>query len=1115
MKLEEYNQLLQEKFWQAYNHAARAKENGYDPEKKPESIISFSQAETIEKLLGLKGFKDRFEELKKTLPPLEIPFKIAEDIILGRFGHFPEEKAAELALKAALASLTPPGTTAAPIEGIEKVLIKKNSDNTRYLAVYFSGPMRSAGGTEQALSIILADFIRRTLKLDRYKPTREEVARYIEELRLYERGKNRFQYKVAKNQIAEVIENLPIEITGPPSEDVEVVIYRDLPRVETNRLRGGALRIINDGIIGRVKKFESIINKLNISGWSWISRIEVESTKSEYLKEVLIGRPFFSSSEAFGGFRIRYGRARNTGLMAVGIHPMSMKVLQGFLSIGSQLRIDRPGKSAIVMPVDSIMPPIVKTKDGSIHLVDSEERLRKVKGNISKILFLGDILISIGDYIEGNSPLDRTGYTEEQWAAELEAVLRERGRSIRNLPLDEAFLKRLVEDPFSKIDFRTALQISIALEVPLHPCFYFFLENLSGREILHVVECFREAEVKGETVNVPMKDPSLAEEFEKMCLPSQRGEGVIRVEKTHAEFFLYLSKLPMPKTDLDKNAIEYLNGFLNFRIKPKGGAFISARLGRPEAAKLREMDPPSHVLFPVGTEGGPKRSIVSASSRKNILVNICNRYCEKCDLHTFYFHCPQCKSPTVATYYCTRCKNYSKSEKCEKCGGEGVPYHMKSIPLEKILNDVEKKLGIKIDTELKGVKGLMNENRVPEPLEKGVLRAKYDLTIYKDGTIRFDATNAPLTAFKPREIGTPIDVLRELGYDTDVEGLSLVSEDQLLYLYPQDVILPREMGDTLVRIANFIDDELRLLYGAEPFYNVKKKEDLIGHLVLGISPHTLGAIVGRIIGYTDSQVVFAHPFWHQAKRRDCDGDGDSIILLLDALLNFSKHYVPETAGGLMDTPLIIMPILKPDEIDDQVYNMEDVKKYNADVYSLAWQGVKPKELEGCINLVRSSNPNIAWTHNTSSIVDGVSKNVYSTIGSIDRKLRLQLEITSVLAGVDEKDFIENLLNSHLLKDISGNIRTFFTQKFRCKRCGKKLRRIPLSSKCTSCGGELSPTVYVGGVKKYLALGKKVLTLFSLDPYFSSNIELLEKELSLLMTKEDNKLIAQKRLKQYF
>ncbi|MEM2351103.1 MAG: DNA polymerase II large subunit [Thermoproteota archaeon] len=1115
MRLEDYNRFLQEQFWKAYDHAANAKENGYDPEKKPESIISFSQAETIEKLLGLKGFKDRFEELKKTLPPLEIPFKIAEDIILGRFGSFPEEKAAELALKAALASLTPPGTTAAPIEGIERVLIKRNNDNTRYLAVYFSGPMRSAGGTEQALSIILADFIRRILKLDRYKPTQEEVARYIEELRLYERGKNRFQYKVAKTQIAEVIENLPIEITGPPSEDVEVVIYRDLPRVETNRLRGGALRIINDGIIGRVKKFESIINKLNISGWSWISKIEVESTKSEYLKEVLIGRPFFSSSESFGGFRVRYGRARNTGLMAVGIHPMSMRVLQGFLSVGSQLRIDRPGKSAIVMPVDSIMPPIVKTKDGSIHIVDTEEKFREVQGNILKILFLGDMLISIGDYIEGNTPLDKTGYTEEQWAAELEAALQEKVDSIKNLPLDTGVLKVLVENPFLKLDFGTFLQISIALEVPLHPRFYFFLENLSGRELLHVIECFREARLDEEATYVPIKDDSLVVEFEKMCLPSKVDGNFIRVEKTYAEFFIYLSKLTLPKIGLERNAIDYLNSFLNFRVKPKGGAFISARLGRPEAAKLREMDPPSHVLFPVGLEGGSKRNIVLAASKKNILVNICNRYCEKCDTYTFYFHCPKCKSPTLAIYYCSKCDSYSRSEDCEKCGGKRTPYDAKSIDIDRILAEVEEKLGIKIGSELKGVKRLMNRYMVPEPIEKGVLRAKYGLTIYKDGTIRFDATNAPLTAFKPREIGTPIEVLRKLGYDTDVEGKPLANEDQLLYLYPQDVILPIEMGNTLVRIANFIDDELRLLYNAEPFYKAGKKEDLIGHLVLGISPHTLGAIVGRIIGYTDSQVVFAHPFWHQAKRRDCDGDGDSIILLLDALLNFSKHYVPETAGGLMDTPLIIIPVLKPDEIDDQVYNMEDAKKYSLEVYSLAWQNVKPKEIEGHINLVKNNNPNIAWTHNTTNIVDGVRKNVYSTIESIDRKLKLQLEITSVLAGVNEREFIENLLNSHLLKDISGNIRAFFTQKFRCKKCGKKFRRLLLSSKCTSCGGELSPTVYVSSVKKYLMLGKKILSRLPLDSYFLSNVELLEKELSLLITKEDSKLLAQRRLKQYF
>lgn len=1115
MSIGEYNQFLQEKFWEVYKYAVYAKENGYDPEKKPESIISFSQAETIEQILGLKGFKERFEELKKTLPPIEIPFKIAEDIILGRFGSFSVEKAAELALKAALASLTPPGTTAAPIEGIEKVLVKKNPDNTRYLAVYFSGPMRSAGGTEQALSIILADFIRRVLKLDKYKPTKEEVSRYIEELRLYERGKNRFQYKVAKDQIAEVIENLPVEITGPPSEETEVVIYRDLPRVETNRLRGGALRIINDGIIGRVKKFESIINKLNISGWSWISRIEVESTKSEYLKEVLIGRPFFSSSESFGGFRIRYGRARNTGLMAMGIHPMAMELLRGFLSIGSQLRIDRPGKSAIVMPVDAIMPPIVRTKDGSVHLVEDYDKLKTIQNDISKILFLGDILISVGDYIEGNTPLDRVGYTEEQWAAELEAALKDKGSKIKSLPLEADSLWKIVNNPFINIDFGTALQISLALDVPLNPTFYFFIENLSASELLHVVECFKKAKAEEDHVTVPVEDNVLLNELEKTCLPFEVENGYIRLSKIHAEFLVYLSRCTLPPAGSERNSIDYLNSVLQFKIKPKKGAFISARLGRPEAAKLREMHPPSHVLFPVGLEGGPKRNIVAAATRGSIVVNICNRYCEKCNQLTFYLHCPQCKSATVPVYYCAKCNSYSKFEECERCRSKCNPFHATNIPLQNILKDVEKLLGITIGSEVKGVKGLMNKNKIPEPVEKGILRAKHGLTIYKDGTIRFDATNAPLTAFKPEEIGVSVEVLKKLGYDRDVDGNLLIEGSQLLHLYPQDVVLPKEMGDSLVEVASFIDEELRLFYHVEPYYNIRTREDLVGHLILGISPHTLGAIVGRIIGFTDSQVVFAHPFWHQAKRRDCDGDGDSIILLLDAFLNFSRHYVPDAAGGLMDTPLIIMPILRPDEIDDQVYNMENMTRYGKDVYLLAEQGAKPKELLDKMRLVGKDDLNIAWSHGTSSIVKGVKRNVYSTLGSMEKKLKLQLEVTSLLTGIDKKDFAENLLNSHLLKDISGNIKTFHIQKFRCKKCGKKFRRLPLVSRCTSCGGELLPTVYISGVKKYLMLGKKVLASYSLDPYFSSSLELLEKELSLFLTKEDNVSLTQRKLKQYF
>ena len=76
-----------------------------------------------------------------------------------------------------------------------------------------------------------------------------------------------------------------------------------------------------------------------------------------------------------------------------------------------------------------------------------------------------------------------------------------------------------------------------------------------------------------------------------------------------------------------------------------------------------------------------------------------------------------------------------------------------------------------VPEDVKGVRGLTNATRTPEPIEKGLLRAKHDVSVFKDGTIRFDATNAPLTHFNPAEIGVDVGRLRELGYEHDIEAV--------------------------------------------------------------------------------------------------------------------------------------------------------------------------------------------------------------------------------------------------------------------------------------------------------------------------------------------------------
>ena len=87
-----------------------------------------------------------------------------------------------------------------------------------------------------------------------------------------------------------------------------------------------------------------------------------------------------------------------------------------------------------------------------------------------------------------------------------------------------------------------------------------------------------------------------------------------------------------------------------------------------------------------------------------------------------------------------------------------------------------------------------------------MLRAKHRLSVFKDGTIRYDMTDLPLTHFIPREIGTDLDVLRGLGYTHDMHGESLESEEQVVELKVQDLIVSHSCGDYMLKVAQFVDD---------------------------------------------------------------------------------------------------------------------------------------------------------------------------------------------------------------------------------------------------------------------------------------------------------------------
>ncbi|MBS7659423.1 DNA polymerase II large subunit, partial [Candidatus Bathyarchaeota archaeon] len=939
------------------------------------------------------------------------------------------------------------------------------------------------------------------------------ISRFIEEIRLYERSVSRFQYHVSDEELRKALQWLPVEVTGTETDPVEVSSYRNLPRIETNRVRGGALRVVNDGIVGRASKVLAIVEKLGIKGWEWLKDIRKMSEKksASFMEDVVAGRPIFSFPSKKGGFRLRYGRSRNTGLTAVGIHPATMLVLQGFIAAGTQLRLELPGKGGVALPVDYIEPPIVKLKNGSVVKV-SIDNFNLIKDDIEQILFLGDILVSFGDFLYQGRSLSPSGYVEEWWVQDLGRKISvsfggnlKRVAEITGIPEDR--LRELLSDPYiNKPNWAEALSLAKNLGIPLHPAFTFFWTNLEGvEEFKDLRKWLFNSELiiadKNVIKIIGNLDDNVKRSLEKICVPHRLDRNKIVIDGDNASAFAFCLGYECKEADLSAtnvlDAIRIITGVL---VKDKAPTFVGARMGRPEKAKRREMAPLVHVLFPTGLAGGFKRDIVEASKKGTVYVDIIRRKCPSCGCVTISIKCPSCNSDTVIEKNCPRCGKTFTNNVCPLCKRPGIPYERRAVNIRELLERACNRLGVSIPKILKGVKGLTNESKVPEILEKGILRVKYDLSVYKDGTIRFDATNAPLTHFKPREIGVSIEKLKSLGYTHDIYGKPLEDSEQICELKIQDVVIPIKCAEYFVRVSNFVDELLVKVYNLQPYYNVKSIHDLVGHLIVGLAPHTSVGVLGRIIGFTNLNLCYAHPIWHSAKRRDCDGDEDALMLALDMFLNFSREYLPAQIGGIMDAPLLLIPIVNPKEVQRQAHDLDVGKGYPLEFYEKAAEMEEAKRMSQIIDLVEhrlgteAQFEGYCFTTPVSDINAANPETAYKKFRTMIDKLRGQLTLAEKIQAVEARKVALKVLTTHFLRDITGNLRAFATQGFRCKSCNKRFRRPPLKGNCPFCGGQLSLTVHKGNIEKYLNAAEQIIKAYNLPKYYAQRISLVKDEL---------------------
>jgi DNA polymerase II large subunit len=1146
---ENYQKTILKKVQSSLQIASQARKAGIDVADIVEPKIAYDLADRVAKMHDL-DIADRLRLLLSQTTKEKAALKIAEEIAAGEYGTGDVQTRLDSAVRVSLAVVTE-GVTVAPLQGISDVRLKRNADGSQYLSISFAGPIRSAGGTEAALTMLIADHARKVAGLAKYVANSfdDETARFVEELRIYEREVGSFQFKVLDEDVVKCISSLPVELDGVDTDPVEVVGHKGMKRISTDRVRGGALRVMNDGLIGRSRKLLKLVETLKLEGWDWLrdlkGAVQAASTDDDdavhhRMSEVITGRPVLSMAKKLGGFRLRYGRCCNTGFATVGIHPAVPALLNYAIVAGTQFKMDTPGKASTLAFVDTIEPPLVRLKDGRVTKVPTVEAAEKIRPEVEKILYLGDILISYGDFLENNATLLPASYVEEIWCRQLRSILASSADIDNTLP--RARLVHLCEHPLQPPSVKEAFEISLKLGMPLHPRYSFYWDAITVEELVYLKQRLGDMQ----TGLTAAADPKLKDILERLGVmhsivddnvvgaasgsaavsteasseskgeknDSDSGASVktktkIVIDDPDQQFSLARLLLPLPSSPVAidaKDSIEFISKSSGIQVKPKFASSIAIRVGRPEKAAERKMKPPVHVLFPVGIKGGASRDILKACKQEPFYAEIANRFCDTCGVASIGTHCRRCGAYAPLRSLCIACRQQVDSDnRCPRCGREGKTFSPVMYPLKAELDAAQRRVGFAARDPFKGVRSLMSKDRASEPLEKGLLRQKYDLHAFKDGTIRFDATNEPLTHFKPSWIMTSVKKLRELGYTRDYLGNELESPDQLVELLLQDVVIPMDSASHLLRVAKFVDEELVKLYGLEPFYNATTIEDLIGHTMVGLAPHTSVGIVGRIIGFTNSQVCLASPIWHSAKRRDCDGDADSLMLLMDTFLNFSFDFLPDKIGGLMDAPLLVQPVVLPHEVQRQAHNVDVAPSYPLEFYEATWKQSKAGDISSAnmIDIVKNRIGtdrqffDYGFTHFTGILTTSVQHSAYSTLSKMEEKLKMQIDTARLIKAVDPDEVAAMVLTTHILPDIMGNMRSYSSQGFRCTSCGEKYRRMPLMGHCTKCGKDLIPTVTRGSVEKYLGIALNICGQFKVNDYLKSRVNSLAGELKLI------------------
>ena len=261
--VEGYFEKISEAVKKEYEVANAARAKGLDPEDHVEIPLAMTMAEksvglisTVYPDLPIQEITKRMLELEEEFGQLDtsVSFVIAREIAEEKFCKFKDQlEAIDAGIRVGFAYITL-GVVASPIEGYTGLNIGKTRDGKNYFIASFSGPIRSAGTTATCVVLMLIDYLRDHFGYAKYDPSEQEVKRYVTENIDYHERVTNLQYFPTEEGMTFLAKNLPIQISGDPTERREVFNYKDLARVLTNFIRGGMCLTFSEGLAKKAGK---------------------------------------------------------------------------------------------------------------------------------------------------------------------------------------------------------------------------------------------------------------------------------------------------------------------------------------------------------------------------------------------------------------------------------------------------------------------------------------------------------------------------------------------------------------------------------------------------------------------------------------------------------------------------------------------------------------------------------------------------------------------------------------------------------------------------------------------------------------------------------------------